>query len=97
MWQCGAFPSLEIYEQIRPFIAYYHLKGGQAEAGSQTLRYKSALEDASWPVLAITRKVVSDGVSPVICLNPSHGEKRPGYDEEHETERDVAFLRREIG
>jgi hypothetical protein len=96
MWQCGAFPSLALYQEIKPLIAYYHLKGGQAEPGSQTLRYKSALEDASWPVLSITRKVVSDGVSPVICLNPSHGEKRPGYDEERETEQNLAFLRREL-
>jgi hypothetical protein len=96
MWQCGAFPSLAIYEQVKPFLAYYHVKGGQADAGARTLRYKSTLEDASWPVVPITQKVVSDGVSPVICLNPSHGEKRPGYDEALETERDLAFLRRTI-
>jgi sugar phosphate isomerase/epimerase len=96
MWHCGAFPSLAIYEQVKPFLAYYHVKGGQSERGGSALRYKSTLEEASWPVLSITRKVVSDGVSPVICLNPSHGEKRPGYDEAHETERDLAFLRREI-
>ena len=61
MWHCGAFPSLAIYEQIKPFLAYYHVKGGQSEPGGQALRYKSTLEDASWPVLSITRKVVSDG------------------------------------
>jgi len=96
MWQCGAFPSLAIYEQVKPFLAYYHVKGGQSEPGGQALRYKSTLQDASWPVLSITRKVVSDRISPVICLNPSHGEKKPGYDEAHETERDIAFLRKEI-
>ena len=96
MWQCGAFPSLAIYEQIKPYIAYYHVKGGQAEAGGRALRYKSPLKDASWPVLAITQKVVSDRVSPVICLNPSHGEKTPGYDEKAETELDVAFLQTEL-
>jgi hypothetical protein len=97
MWQCGAFPSLAIYEKLRPFIAYYHVKGGQSEPGGRALRFKSTLEDASWPVLEITRKVQSDGISPVICLNPSHGDKPAGYDERLETERDIAFLRRELG
>jgi hypothetical protein len=96
MWQCGTFPSLDIYQQVRPFLAYYHVKGGKSEPGGRALRYKAPLEDASWPVVEITRKVVSEGLSPVICLNPSHGEKPAGYDERFETERDLAFLRRAL-
>lgn len=96
LWQQGAYPSLDVYRQLRPLIGYYHIKGGQHEEGGSALRWQSALEDASWPVREITRQVVADGVSPVICLNPSHGAPRPGYDYSDVVQRDVAFLRREI-
>ena len=60
----GTIPSLGVYEQLRPLIAYFHLKGGQSGEGSTALRWRSSLEDATWPVGEITRQVVADGVSP---------------------------------
>jgi hypothetical protein len=36
-------------------------------------------------------------VSPVICLNPSHGAKKDGYDYSNITERDVKFVQRVFG
>ena len=91
MWQMGTFPTPEVYRRLRPLLAYYHLKGGQSEPGSDALRWKSSLEDASWPVREITRQVVADGVSPVICLNGSHGARKPGYSYDEVLERDLAF------
>jgi hypothetical protein len=41
--------------------------------------------------------VVSDGVSPVICLNGSHGERKDGYDYENAAERDLDYVKREFG
>ncbi len=96
LWQMGTFPSLDVYQQLKPLITYYHLKGGQSEEGSTTLRWKSCLEDASWPVWEITERVITDGVSPVICLNPSHGAAKKGYDGRSEVERDLAFVRNEF-
>ena len=97
MWQMGTVPTMEVYGELRPLLAYYHLKGGQAEPGSDALHWKSSLEDASWPVREITRQVVADGVSPVICLNGSHGARKPGYPYDDVLVRDLAFVRREIG
>ncbi len=96
MWQMGTVPTMDVYRGLRPLLAYYHLKGGQAEPGSRSLRWKSSLEDASWPVREITRQVVADGASPVICLNGSHGARKPGYSYDGVLERDLAFVRREI-
>ena len=96
MWQMGTFPTLEVYGRLRPLLAYYHLKGGRTEPGSDALRWKSSLADASWPVREITRQVVADGVSPVICLNGSHGARKPGYSHDGVLERDLAFVSREI-
>ena len=96
MWEVGAFPTLEVYQRLQPLIGFYHVKGGQHDGTSTRLRWRTALEDASWPVLEITRQVVADGVSPVICLNPPHGQPKPGYAWEDITRRDLAFLRREI-
>ena len=93
MWQMGTVPTLEVYGELRPLLAYYHLKGGQAAAGSDVLHWKSSLEDASWPVREITRQVVADGVSPVICLNGSHGKRKPGYAYEDVLARDLAFCK----
>ena len=97
MWQMGTFPSLQVYRRLRPLLAYYHLKGGQSAAGSNVLRWRSGLEDASWPVAEITRQVAADGVSPVICLNGSHGERKPGYPYHDVLARDLAFVRSTLG
>jgi|AP95_1055475.scaffolds.fasta_scaffold61544_2 hypothetical protein len=97
LWQMGTFPTLEVYEKLRPLIAYYHLKGGQSDPGSSSLRWRSSLEDASWSVEEITRQVISDGVSPVICLNGSHGERREGYDYVNVAERDLHYVKQLFG
>jgi hypothetical protein len=95
LWQMGTFPTLAIYEQLRPLIGYFHLKGGQTEEGKgNALVWASSLEDASWPVIAITGQVIADGVSPVICLNPSHGARKPEGDFRDVAQHDLAFLRR---
>jgi sugar phosphate isomerase/epimerase len=93
MWQCGTFPSLEVYAAVKPYLNYLHLKGGLAEGPERKLRWAAPLEQASWPVLAIVRRAIADGTSPVICLNPSHGERRPGAAGPSDVERDIAFLR----
>lgn len=95
LWQMGSFPSLEAYWQLKPLIGGLHLKGGRRGDG-QTLKWASALEDASWPVSEIVNAVAAEGAVPVLCLNPSHGEKPEGFDTWEIAQRDVAFLRREI-
>lgn len=97
LWQMGTPPTLHTYEQLKPLIAYYHLKGGQSEFPDGPLKWRSSLEDASWPVDVITNQVIADGVSPVICLNGSHGEGKTGYDYETVTERDLAYVKRMFG
>ena len=96
LWQMGTYPTIEVYNKLKSLIGYYHLKGGQQSDESNELCWRSALEDASWPVVKIARQVVSDGVSPVICLNPSHGKAKEGYDYSNVTKRDLDFIRREI-
>ncbi len=96
LWQMGTYPTMEVYHQLKGLIGYYHLKGGIGAMPASTLHWRSALEDASWPVVEITRQVVADGVSPVICLNPSHGKVKEGYDYQNIVKRDLDFIRREI-
>lgn len=93
-WATGVFPTLEVYETLKPLIHYYHVKGGQTEGDSDKLVWNVALEDASWPVAEITQAVVDDGVSEVICLNPAqHGEPKPGYNYDNIVKRDLDFMR----
>ncbi|BCM88960.1 hypothetical protein IAD21_00802 [Abditibacteriota bacterium] len=95
LWQSGTFPTLEVYHQLRPVMGALHLKGGRANERGE-LQWAVPLNEASWPVLDIVRAVVSDGVAPFICLNPSHGEKPPGWNGWEVAQREIAFLRREI-
>jgi len=94
LWQCGTFPGPEVYKALKGLIGYCHVKGGQHGPTSKSLRWRSALEDASWPVAQVLRQVVHDGVSPVICLRASLGAPRPGYEYGGVAERDIAFLRK---
>lgn len=96
MWQVRTYPSLETYRRLRPHLDYVHFKGGISATPGGPLAFASALADASWPVLDIARAVVADGVSPVLCLNPSHGARQPGYDYADVWVRDLAFLRQHI-
>lgn len=96
-WATGVFPTLAEYETLKPLIKYYHVKGGQHDDDSKRLRWNVALEDATWPVAEITSRVVEDGVSPVICINPAqHGENKDGYDYSGIVKRDIDFLRATI-
>lgn len=99
MWQMGHFPTVELYRQLQPVVGYVHLKGGSHDAGSSSLRWRTSLEHASWPVLEITECVVTEGGCPVICINPSHGADRtpPNHGRpEDATGNDIEFLRREV-
>jgi hypothetical protein len=102
MWQSGTYPTLEVYRQLKPLIASIHLKGGTSLPGTpQVMAYRSSVATASWPAREIIGEVLKDGVSPVICLNPSHGSAAPGYmpgvaPDQHmrqEYLQDIAWLR----
>lgn len=95
-WANGVFPSVDVYETLKPLIRYVHAKGGRG-GPSRQLEYNVALDEADWPVLEIIQKVVDDEISPVICLNPpQHGRDLPGYDYASVPKRDLDFLRRAI-
>ena len=96
LWQMGTFPTTGVYEELKDLIGYLHVKGGRKGESGDGLRWKSSLEDASWPVAEITGRAVADAVSPVICLNPSHGETKDGYNYDDIVKRDIDFLRREL-
>lgn len=98
-WTSGVFPSVEEYRRMKPLIQYVHLKGGQYDdPNSRELAWRTGLPEASWPVREIVREVLADGISPVICLNPSHGALKPSYDYDYGsvTKRDIDFLRSEF-
>jgi len=93
LWQMGSFPSMSGYVALRPYIGYVHLKGGRAGRGSRHIKWASSLADTSWPLEQLVRQVVEDDVSPIICLNPSHGAIGSRYDAEGIVERDLATVR----
>ncbi|HZG55924.1 TIM barrel protein [Paenibacillus sp.] len=96
LWVMGTFPTMDVYRELAPLIGYYHLKGGMAGEDGKTLQWSSSLEDASWPVVDMTARLVEDGRSPVICLNPSHGALKDGYDYRDLHKRNLDFLRERI-
>lgn len=100
LWQMGTFPTLEVYHQLKPLMGGLHLKGGRTKDGDaedgRALYWASPLTEASWPVVDFMRAVASDGVAPVICLNPSHGQKPEDYDLWDVAQRDIKFLRHAI-
>lgn len=98
LWQMGTYPTMDVYDKLKGLMCYYHLKGGQSSDGApgSPLLWRSALEDASWPVVEITQQVVIDGGCQVICLNASHGRPKEGYDYSNITKRDLDFVRRII-
>ncbi len=97
LWEQGTFPTVAVYERLRPLIGYYHLKGGRSESvgdgAGEPLVWNCGLADASWPVIELTQRVARDGVSPVMCLNPSHGKRIDGYDYADAAWRDLVYLR----
>lgn len=93
MWQAGTFPSLGAYEALRPILGYIHYKGGQAERANGPLKWRSSLEEASWPVAEITAAVLRDKECNAICLNPPHGAPRPSESHTNWTQDDLEYLR----
>ena len=91
-----AVPPRTSRRAFRHLVRYYHLKGGQHNETCRDLVWRSSLEDASWPVVEITREVIADGATPVICMNGSHGEKKEGYDYTDIVQRDMDFIRNAI-
>jgi len=107
MWESGTYPTLEVYEALRPVTNYVHLKGGKGTPENpRIMAYRSLLEDAGWPVREIIQRVIDDGTSPVLCLNCSHGAPAPDYPlasiwgtpkvAAEEAKRDVRFLRENV-
>jgi len=93
LWQMGTYPSLQVMKELNPYIGFVHLKGGQSSSNGGALVWKSSLEDASWPVAELVNQVVRDRISPVLCLNPSHGQFKEGYAYDNVTERDLSYVR----
>lgn len=91
MWETGTFPSLDVYERLRPHLNYVHVKGGRMTAGDPTL-WKARLREASWPVAEILA-AAADHAGLVICVNPCHGTVPPeGYDEFQSAVDDIRFV-----
>ncbi|TVY10445.1 TIM barrel protein [Paenibacillus cremeus] len=91
LWEMGTFPTLEVYRTLKPLIGYLHLKGGRTGAEGERMVWKSSLQDASWPVAAMVAEAVRDQVSPVLCLNASHGKELADVSYEHIVEQDLSF------
>jgi sugar phosphate isomerase/epimerase len=101
MWQSGTYPTLDVYLRLKPVINYVHLKGGRGTP--EKLTFRAPLESASWPVREIVGAALANGVSPVLCLNGSHGAVPESYPFGNrddwreliraEAIRDVAYLR----
>ena len=94
LWQMGTFPSLSVYKVLRPYLGMIHVKGGRTDVAGGALKWRSGLEEASWPVIDIVTEVVADGKSPVLCLNSSNGESTQEYTPDYEG--DLKFLRRNV-
>ncbi|MFB9274686.1 sugar phosphate isomerase/epimerase family protein [Cohnella cellulosilytica] len=97
LWQMGVCPTLDVYRRLRPVIGYFHVKGGIMNPATRLLEWKSRLEEASWPVEEMTREVIRDGSSPVICINPSHGADSQRYDDHHDYKRDYDYIVKIVG
>ena len=91
LWQMGSFPRVAGYRRLAPVIGMLHLKGGRSDRPGGALRWRSHLDDASWPLRPILSACIAERRSPVICLNPPHGADHPDYHWDHQ--RDLRFLR----
>lgn len=96
LWQMGTYPSVEVCESLLYITEYFHLKGSQSLVEGGYTHYASTLEDASWPVIEITKKLIKDGNGIVLCLNPVKGVKKDGYDYDSITKKDLDYIRKEI-
>jgi sugar phosphate isomerase/epimerase len=93
LWQMGTYPTLEVYNRLKPLIGYYHAKGGQENPETKALQWKSYLKNASWPVEEITKQVVRDGICSVICINPTHGKINDDYNEQEAVRKNLEYLK----
>lgn len=91
LWQLGTYPSVAVYRQLAPVIGMVHLKGGRSDVPGGRLRWRSGLADASWPVRELVAAILADRITPVLCLNPPHGEAHPDFAVDYAA--DLAFLR----
>lgn len=98
LWEEGTFPTMAVYQQLKPLISLIHLKGSKdVEQNGVKKRFASSLEDASWNVLEIVRAAIHDGVSPVICLNPAHGIRSEAYNHSLDNYyQDILYLRKHV-
>jgi sugar phosphate isomerase/epimerase len=96
LWQMGTFPTIEVYRQLRPLIGFLHLKGGKQGELGNALKWRSTLEEADWPVEVIVRAAIVDQCSPVICLNPSHGQSQEGQNTSDIVEKDLQYVNKLI-
>jgi sugar phosphate isomerase/epimerase len=96
LWEAGESPSVGTYRELRDIIGYVHVKGGIADESGH-LKWKSSLRDCSWPVAEILRDVIADGVSPVICVNPCHGQAPDGYDSRAVAAADIQYVQQLTG
>lgn len=96
LWEMGTAPTLAVYHALQPVIGYLHVKGGRAGPDGG-FAWRSPLRTASWPVAQIVRAAIADGVSPCICLNPSHGAVAPCDVFEDYTMQDLAQLHQIMG
>ncbi|HEV8246099.1 MAG TPA: TIM barrel protein [Polyangiaceae bacterium] len=91
LWQEGTPPTVEVAQKVSAITRYLHLKGGQAEGSSPELAWQSSLADSSWPVEPVIESYLASGGS-MICINPPHGARRPGYDYDGLVKRDLDFV-----
>jgi hypothetical protein len=96
LWQMGTYPSVEVYEILSHITGYLHLKGSQSLVPGGHTYYGTTLEDASWPVVDVTKKAITEGNGVIICLNPIKGQQKDDYDYANITKRDLDYLRNNI-
>jgi len=98
LWEEGTFPTLQVYQQLKPLISLIHLKGSKdVVQDGVTKRFASSLEDASWNVLELVQAAINDEVSPVICLNPAHGARSASYNHSLDNYyQDILYLRKNV-
>lgn len=92
LWQMGTYPSSEVVARLAPLTRYLHLKGGMSLPDQSELYWASSLADASWDVATVMRDILSTGSCEVICLNPSHGKRKPDYNYADITRRDFEYV-----
>jgi predicted dehydrogenase len=92
----GTYPSVEVCEILSDITGYFHLEGSRSLVPGGHTYYGTTLEDASWPVVEVTKKAITEGKGVVTGLNPIKGEQKYDYDYENITKRDLDYLMKNI-